>query len=518
MFNKLVYTAILMMCILSIDAQELFYSNSEQGTEQIIQYKSIGRVGKHILLSRERRRKQIISVYANDMSQIREIEISILPKDVLDIDYINNGDRVILLYQYLERNKLFLSGMYMDENGKIIDEPIKLDSSLIENTNEFPLYQVITNSPKNLFMLLFINKGTDQITKMNLSLFNNRMEKIEHSALIVSTPDGSDQLNQFQLDNEGNLIFIRNSLGDGGTYISRADILIKLKGSDQIKDATIQFNKIAIKEIKIAVDNVNGQIIAGAIFFSGKKINAQGIFSLLVNIKTGNVSKWHQEFFSDSLRKELKVKHTPSIRTFDDYYVDYIIPYTNGGFTVVLEQRYTEGTRGIMNDNRSFISEPLPSRVVYNGNSDQGPLFSVVRTPYQVFQLPMESSTRSYARNVAGNVLVLSLNNESEIINEQVLRKEQDEVRSAHTISYTLIKTLNGIRFVYNEKEKNELSLRSASFFPDARIKRYPPAKGTIPNMRLLPRYATQIGPNECIMPAIKSGVGCFTRIVYQPL
>lgn len=515
MFKKLVYTVILMMCILSIYAQELFYSNPEQGTEQIIGYKSIGRVGKHILLSRERRRKHIITVHANDMSQIREIEMSVLPKDVLDIDYINNGDKVMLLYQYLERNKLFLSGMYMDENGKIIHESIKLDSSLIENTNEFPLYQVITNSPKNLFMLLFINKGTDQITKMNISLFNNKMEKIEHSALIISTPDGSDQLNQFHLDNEGNLIFIRNSFGDGETNISRADVLIKLKGSDQIKDATIQFNKIAIKEIKIAVDNINSQIIAGAIFFSGKKINAQGIFSLLVNIKTGNVSKWHQEFFSDSLRKELKVKHSPYIRTFDDYYVDHIIPYTNGGFTVVLEQRYTEGTRGIMNDNRSFISEPLPSRVIYNGNNDQGPLFSVVRTPYQVFQLPLESSTRSYARNVAGNVLVLSLNNESEIINEQILRKEQDEVRSAHTISYTLIKTLNGIRFVYNEKEKNELSLRSASFFPDARIKRYPAAKGTIPNMRLLPRYATQIGPNECIMPAVRSSVGSFVRVVF---
>jgi len=182
---------------------------------------------------------------------------------------------------------------------------------------------------------------------------------------------------------------------------------------------------------------------------------------------------------------------------------------------LILEQRFTEGNKGIITDNRSLVSEPLPPRVIYNGNSSDGELFSIIRGPYQAFQIPIETSSRSYARNVAGNVLVLSVNSESQIINEQVLRKEQDEVKTAHTISYTTIKNANGIRFIYNEKEKNELSLRSAHFLPDARIKRYPAAKGTIPNMRLLPRYASQIGFNECIIPAVKSGIGSFVRIVF---
>lgn len=62
MFKKLVYTVILMMCILSIYAQELFYSNPEQGTEQIIGYKSIGRVGS-IFFYQEREEENISSLY-----------------------------------------------------------------------------------------------------------------------------------------------------------------------------------------------------------------------------------------------------------------------------------------------------------------------------------------------------------------------------------------------------------------------------------------------------------------------
>ncbi|MFN5325910.1 MAG: hypothetical protein ACK5B8_01730 [Bacteroidota bacterium] len=496
-------------------AQQLYYSAPESGVEQLMKYESIGRVGKNILLSRERKRKQIISVFANDMSLIRENEMSLLPKDLLDVDFINTGDKAIIFYQYLEKSNLYLASIHIDENGKIINDIVIHDSTHIENIAEFPLFQIISNSAKTFFTFLLMDNSNEQMTKINSSLYNSKMQIIERADLIISTPNGTEKLSQFQLDNEGNLFFVRSEIGDATGNISRSDILIKSKGSNQIKDATIQFNKIGIKEIKTAIDHVNNKIIVAAIFFGGKKMNAQGIFSMLVDAKTGSVSNWHQEFFSDSLRKELKVKHTPFIRTFDDYYLDQVIPYTNGGFTLIIEQRFTEGNRGIVSENRSFISEPLPPRVVYNGNSSEGALFSIIRNPYEAFQIPIETSSRSYARNVAGNLLVLSMDNQSQIINAQIVRKEQDEVRSSHTISYTTIKNLNGIRFIYNEKEKNELSLRSASFFPDARIKRYPAAKGTVPNMRLLPRYATQIGPNECIMPAVKSSIGSFVRVVF---
>ena len=512
---RLLQILFLVFSMLEIAGQQLYYSSPEQGVEQLMKYKSIGRIGNNILVSRERKRKHVISVFANDMSLIRENEMSLLPKEVLDVDYINTGDKAIMFYQYLEKNTLYIASMNLDENGKIISETVVHDSTLIENSTEFPLYQIISNTAKTFFTHLLMNDNNEQITKINTALYNSRMEKIEQATLIISTPDGTEKLNQFQLDNGGNLVFARNLLGDATGNISRSDILIKLKGSNQIKDATIQFNKIGIKEIKTVIDQVNNRVIVAALFFGGKKMSAQGIFSMLVDIKTGNVSNWHQEFFSDSLRKELKVKHTPHIRTFDDYYLDQLIPYTNGGYTLILEQRFTEGNRGIVSDNRAFVSDPLPPRVVYNGNNSDGALFSIIRTPYQAFQIPIETSSRSYARNVAGNVLVLSVNNESQIINEQVLRKEQDEVKSAHTISYTTIKNANGIRFVYNEKEKNNLSLRSANFVPDARIKRYPAAKGTIPNIRLLPRYASQIGFNECIMPAVKSSIGSFVRVLF---
>jgi hypothetical protein len=292
--------------------------------------------------------------------------------------------------------------------------------------------------------------------------------------------------------------------------------LVKPRAIDEVKNATIQFNKIGIKDLKIAIDNKNNRVIAASIFTGGKKNYAQGIFSLVVDLRTGNVSHWHQEFFTDSLRKELKVKHTPDSRIFDDYFLDEIIPYTNGGFALLMEHRTTEGNRGALIDNRSlFKSDPLPPRVVYNGNNADGALFNTVRTPYQPFQLPVEATARSYIRNTAGNIVLFSLSSESELQDVQVLRKVQEEDRTSHLISYALIKSGTGIKFLYNEKDKPETSLRSAGFIPGERVKRNPAIKGAIPNMRFLPRYATQIGASECIIPCTKANYGSFARIVF---
>jgi len=64
-----------------------------------------------------------------------------------------------------------------------------------------------------------------------------------------------------------------------------------------------------------------------------------------------------------------------------------ICSYTNGGFALIMEQRITEGSKGIISSNQSFIAEPLSPRVIYNGSTDEGAIFNVIRTPYQAFQI-----------------------------------------------------------------------------------------------------------------------------------
>ncbi len=516
MLGRSLYILLFCLIQLSVCAQDLFYSPAESGVENLLKYEAIGRVGKNILIYRELRGQHVISIFDNNMGLVRKVDLSVLPKDVLGVDFLNTGSNIVLIYQYMVNGKLFVAGTNLDEEVKMVSEPKILDSLFIENISEFPLFKLIINPAKNLMMLTYLQQSTENLTRMSTVMYQQNLELVEKSDLLVFTPNGSDKLNQFLLDNEGNLVFLRNVLNEESDALERSDILVKPRGIDEVKNATIQFNKIGIKDLKIAIDNKNSRVVAASIFTGGKKGYAQGIFSLVVDLKTGNVARWHQEFFSDTLRKEVKVKHTPDSRIFDDYFLDAIIPYSNGGFALLLEYRTTEGGRGAIVDSRSlYRSEPLPPRIVYNGNNAEGSLFSVIRTPYQPFQLPTESSPRSYIRNAGGNMLMFSFSGESVLQDIQVLRKSQEEYKTSHLLSYALLNSGSGIRFLYNEKEKPEMSLRSASFFPGERIKRNPAIKGAIPNMRFLPRYATQISANECIIPCIKANYGSFARIVF---
>ena len=513
------FSYILLFCFLhSAVGQELFYSPAESGVDELIKYEAIGRLGKHILIYRENKSQHVINVYGNSMNLIRKVELNFLPKEVLKIDFINMGDKADLIFQYVNKNSLYSALTSINEDGKLTTDPVILDSLVLKDISEFPLFQVITNPGKSKVMLFYFHQAGENLTRISTKLFgSNKMDLIDRAELLVSTPDGTDKLSQFQLDREGNLIFLRNELKEETTTnISRSDILIKPVGIDAIKNATIQFNKIGIKDLKIAIDNKNSRVIAASIFTAGKKMHAQGIFSLVVDMASGNVSHWRQEYFSDSLRKDVKIRQAREGQIFDDYFLDEIIPYTNGGFALLLESRTTEGTRGMVGDNRTlYRSEPLPPRVIYNGNTADGSLFTMVRTPYQPFQMPIESSSRSYIKNTAGNLVLFSFSNESDLQDIQILRKAQSEDRTAHLISYALVKSGSGIRFLYNEKDKPDMSLRSVGFVPGDRLKRNPAVKGAIPNMRFMTRYATQIGSNECIIPCTKSNYGSFARVVF---
>ncbi|MFM1793761.1 MAG: hypothetical protein RL642_146 [Bacteroidota bacterium] len=516
MFKIKLVILLTVFCVFSGSAQDLFYSPAEASADNILKHEVIGRVGKNILIYRALKGQHVVSVFENNMNLLRKVDLTVLPKEVLSVDFINTGSSVLLVYQHMVKNKLYVTGTFLDEESRMKSEPIALDSLTIENIAEFPLFQLITNPGKSLFMLTYFHPVSESITRMTALMHQMDLQVVEKSNLIVSTPNGSDKLKQFQLDNEGNLIFLRNVFDDESGSLVRSDILVKPRGIDEVKNATIQFNKIGIKDLKIAIDNVNNRVIAASIFTGGKKGYAQGIFSLVVDLKTGNAEHWHQEFFTDSLRKEIKVKHTPDARIFDDYFLDAIIPYNNGGFALLIEHRTTEGGRGAIVDPRTlYKSDPLPPRIVYNGNSADGNLFSVIRTPYESFQMPVESSPRSYIRNTSGNILTFSFSRDSNLEDIQILRKSQEEFKTTHLLSYTLLKSGTGIRFLYNEKEKPEMRLRSASFIPGERVKRNPSIKGAIPNMRFLPRYATQISANECIIPCVKANYGSFARIAF---
>jgi hypothetical protein len=155
----------------------------------------------------------------------------------------------------------------------------------------------------------------------------------------------------------------------------------------------------------------------------------------------------------------------------------------------------------------------LPPSIVYNGLTGNAPIFTTIRTPYDPFRQPVDP--KSFIKNIAGNLLLISMDETGNMADLQMLRKEQVEENSSDLISYTTIRTPTGLRFLFNEKEKAGLTPNVVAFAPGSRLKRIPTFKKIPPNYRFLMRKGIQTGTAETIIPCVSNSFISFARVEF---
>ena len=86
------------------------------------------------------------------------------------------GDKADLIFQYVNKNWLYSALTSIDEEGKLTTDPVILDSLLLKDISEFPLFQVITNPGKSKVMLFYFNQSGENLTRISTKLFGSRMK------------------------------------------------------------------------------------------------------------------------------------------------------------------------------------------------------------------------------------------------------------------------------------------------------------------------------------------------------
>ena len=498
---------------LACSAQEVHFTPLELGNEKGVNHDIIGRLGKHLLIYRAYNSQQAISLYSDSMMLIRRVELNFLPRSLAKVDFINAGESVYLFFQHVHRDHLYLSVARFNNEVKLDQEPVLLDSLPIEDLRELKPYRLIANANRSKILAYAFSTDGSQLIRIKALLYDKQMMPVDKSEMIIASPDGEEMLREFQLDNNGNLIFFRGILRAETELFARADVLIKPVLQDTVKFASIKVNDIAVKDIRLQVDNAGNKIIAAAVYGAGRKLDISGVFSITIDIQRNTILSGKPLPFSDSLREECKMKSIPSRSTFNDFVIDEIIPYKSGGYAILLERRASEGNRFMGSNPRFYSDNMLPPAIVYNGMTGNAPIFSTIRSPYDPFRQPVDP--KSFIKNVAGNILMVSMDESGNLSELQLLRKEQVEENSSELISYTTIRTPTGLRFLFNEKEKAGLMPNVVAYAPGGRLKRVPTFRNLLPNYRFMMRRGIQTGPAEMVIPCVSNSFISFARIAF---
>lgn len=501
------------LAALAVGAQEVHFTPLELGNEKGVNQDIIGRMGKHILIYREYNAQRTIALYSDSMLLVRRIELNFLPRSLVKVDFINAGESVYLFYQHVQRAQLYLSVARFNNEVKLEQDPVLLDSFSIDDPRELKPYRLIANANRSKILAYGFSSEGPPFVRIKTQLYDKQLNPVDKSDILIASPDGEEMLREFQLDNNGNLIFFRGIQKAETELLGRADVLIKPVLQDTVKFASIKVNDIAVRDIRLQVDNAGNKIIAAAVYGAGRKLDISGVFSITIDIQSNAILAGNPMPFSDSLREECKVKNIARQATFNDYVIDEIIPYKAGGYAILLERRASEGNRFMGNNARFYSDNMLPPAIVYNGMTGNAPILSYIRSPYEFLRQSMDA--KSFIKNIAGNILMVSMDETGNLSELQLLRKEQMEENSSDLISYTTIRTSTGLRFLYNEKEKAGLMPNVVAYAPGGRLKWIPTFRNLLPNYRFMMRRGIQTGAAEMVIPCVSNNLISFARISF---
>ena len=123
-------------------------------------FEILGKAANNFLIYKEVNDRHRISVYDANMNLLEEVPVTILPKrtQLLDISFYTGRRQFYLLYQYQEDDIVYLKAATIHANGRILDEPVVLDTTMIAYKTDNKIYSTISSNDNSKLMVFKINK------------------------------------------------------------------------------------------------------------------------------------------------------------------------------------------------------------------------------------------------------------------------------------------------------------------------------------------------------------------------
>src|ERR1044072_5220738 len=119
-------------------AQKITYSQPEKDDVRSVEFDIIGKIDNNYLVYKRIRNTYAISIYDNEMKLADKITMDFLP----DKYYF------YFIYQYQKRNVVYCAAAKIDGSGKLMNDPVTLDTTAISFFASNKIYNVLYSEDK----------------------------------------------------------------------------------------------------------------------------------------------------------------------------------------------------------------------------------------------------------------------------------------------------------------------------------------------------------------------------------
>lgn len=485
-------------------AQRISYSEPESDDTRKTDFEIIGRVSGNILVFKNNRADNAISIYDPNMKLMQRVNMSYLPDKFLNIDFIQYPDFVYMLLEYQKKNIVHLTAFKLDGNAQVVGEPVELDTTQVNSNITEKIYTNIVSEDKQSFLCLKINTKNSKNYVFTSFLYNKSLELLDRHRIPIQVQDHADIFTNFELDNEGQLIFTKFARVGSGEYLTHVSLVTKGPLADTFAIRDFSTTEHVLDDVKLKVDNFNKRYIFSAFYYKQRKGNIEGLYTVIWDKATDSKIKENLTIFNDELRSLAKSSESNGKMAFNDYFIKKVVTKKDGGYLLISESEFTT-TRGSAFNRSDYMYGPMTPIDYYSPYSYYNPY-----SPYSPYYRGYGSGATRYN---AENIMVLSFDKNSNMEWSNIIPKTQFDDDGSSQISYMTVNTGGELHFLYNQFEKRTLLLMDQSISAGGKITRLPTLHNLDKGYTFLPRIGKQVASNQIVIPCLYRNYLCFAKI-----
>jgi hypothetical protein len=502
--NRFVFTLFCSVVATTLFAQRIVYSEPDRDDTRRMNFEIIGKVSGNFLVYKNIRNKNFIAVYNIDMEQLSKEDQDFLPGDrLINVDFIAYPDFAYMIYQYQKKNIVYCEGVKVDGSGKKISDVITLDTTHLGFSASNKIYSTINSEDKSRIMVFKINSKNKSKYIVSTVLIDNQLSVLKRSRFVMNMEERNDYLDEFNIDNAGDLVFAKFNRNNNET-INNTSLLLKPALEDSLTTVIIPQKDILLDELHVKVDNPNKRYFLTSFYYKQKRGNIEGFYFYVWDKQTQRSVLENAVVLGDELRKE--ARGDANIRmAFNDYFIRNVIVKKDGGFIINSESYYTTSRANSWNRWNYLYGSPYSSYDYYSVNS-----------PYNSWWWRNRFDNLQAVRYHADNVTVLSFDKNGTLEWSNVIHKEQFDDEGDDRISFQTANTGSQIHYIFNLDEKRTLLLNDFTLSPSGDLNHNPTLKNLDRGYEFLAKYGKQVSSRQLIIPCYHNNYICFAKIEFN--
>jgi hypothetical protein len=490
----------------SLSAQKIVYSDYDREDSRKLEFDIAGKVGGNFLVYKNTRNRVWITVFDNEMQQIAKVEQEYVPNNdhLINTDFFPYSDFCYMIYQYQRKNVVYCMAARIDGNGKKIGDEIELDTAHIGFSANNKIYTAISSEDKSHLIVFKINSRNRKLYQLTTLLYNDKLALLKTSRIGITMEERNDNLGDFTLDNDGNLVCCKFFRGNNDN-ITKAAIMIKGALSDNFVVKEMEIEKTPLDEIHIKADNFNNRYFITSFYSSERRGSIEGFYFFIWGKDAGKPVLEKTVPLGEDIRKE--ARGDASIKmAFDDYFIRQVITRKDGGFIIGSEAFYTT----------SRFNSWSRWDYLYGSPAYGSPFNNSYYSPYyNNAYWNSRYSNNQAVRYHADNITMFSFNDKGELEWNNVIGKSQYNDETDDIISYQLMNTGDQLHFLMNMQERRNNLLTDFSVVADGGINRNPTLKNLDKGYDFMPKFGKQVSAKQMIVPCLYRNYICFAKIDY---